>query len=107
MVDDAFATMTLAEAGEMLTQGDLIWAPMARLDEVADDPQAKAAGCFVTTPDLFGGEFLAPATPVRFPGMEIEPRGPAPALGQHTREVLAEAGLPPELVEALAARAGG
>ena len=32
-VDAAFAQLTLEEAGEMLTRGDVIWAPMATLDK--------------------------------------------------------------------------
>ena len=102
LVDAAFARLTLEEAGAMLTEGDLIWAPMATLDEVAIDPQARAAGCFVVTPDQYGGAFEAPATPLRFPGLETPPRGPAPRLGQHTAEVLAEAGLAADAVAALA-----
>ena len=102
LVDAAFARLTLEEAGAMLTEGDLIWAPMATLDEVAIDPQARAAGCFVVTPDQYGGAFEAPATPIRFPGLETPPRGPAPQLGQHTREVLTEAGLATAAVDALA-----
>jgi crotonobetainyl-CoA:carnitine CoA-transferase CaiB-like acyl-CoA transferase len=101
-VDAAFARLTLEEAGEMLTRGDLIWAPMATLDEVTIDPQARAAGCFVVTPDQYGGAFEAPATPIRFPGLEIEPQRPAPFLGQHTREVLEEAGVAAEVVAAVA-----
>jgi crotonobetainyl-CoA:carnitine CoA-transferase CaiB-like acyl-CoA transferase len=94
-VDAAFAKLTLEEAGEMLTKADVIWAPMATLDEVTIDPQARAAGCFVVTPDQWGGAFEAPATPIRFHGLEVGPRGPAPLLGQHTREVLEEIGMAP------------
>lgn len=102
MVEAAFARLTLDEAKVMLTKADLIWAPMATLDEVTADPQAHAAGCFVETPDRFGGAFAAPAAPIRFPGLEVGPRTPAPGLGQHTREVLLEAGVAPETVAALA-----
>jgi crotonobetainyl-CoA:carnitine CoA-transferase CaiB-like acyl-CoA transferase len=96
LIDEKFARLTLAEAKQILTRADLIWAPMASLDEVAEDPQARAAGCFVTTPDGYGGVFEAPATPIRFPGLDIHPTRPAPGLGQHTREVLAEVGLTAE-----------
>jgi crotonobetainyl-CoA:carnitine CoA-transferase CaiB-like acyl-CoA transferase len=106
MVEAAFAKLTLEEAGAMLTEGDLIWAPMSTLDDVFVDPQIRAAGCFVPTPDRFGGAFEAPATPIRFPGLEVEPRAPAPGLGEHTREVLTQAGLPAEAVETLVGGAG-
>src|SRR5580704_15883126 len=101
-VDAAFAQLTLAEAKQRLADADVISAPMATLDEVAIDPQARDAGCFVVTPDRFGGAFEAPATPIRFPGLEIEPTRPAPDLGEHTREVLLEAGMSVEDVDALA-----
>ena len=103
MFDRAFAAMTLDEAAALLNKADLIWAPMSRLSDVAADAQAEAAGCFVETPDNWGGAFRAAATPIRFPETPLGPRGPAPYLGQHTREVLIEAGYAPEAVDALLA----
>ncbi len=100
-IDQAFAGLTLAEAGERLTAADLIWAPMASLDEVLADAQAHAAGCFVETRDAWGGVFSAPASPIRFSDHSPSPGRPAPRLGQHTREVLLEAGLDAEAVGAL------
>lgn len=91
-LDAAFARLTLEEVRALMTRADVIWAPMATLDEVVVDPQAQEAGCFVDMPDGWGGAFRAPAAPVRFPGATHGPRGPAPKLGEHTREVLAEAG---------------
>jgi crotonobetainyl-CoA:carnitine CoA-transferase CaiB-like acyl-CoA transferase len=101
VIDEAFAGMTLDEATERLNQADLIWAPMARLDDVMADPQAHAAGCFLETEDSWGGSFLAPAAPIRFSGMTPPTRAAAPQLGQHTREVLIEAGFDGQAVEAL------
>jgi crotonobetainyl-CoA:carnitine CoA-transferase CaiB-like acyl-CoA transferase len=101
-VEAAFAQLALAEAKQRLADADVISAPMATLDDVVIDPQARDAGCFVATPDRFGGGFEAPATPIRFPGLDLEPRRPAPALGEHTREVLLEAGMSVEEAEALA-----
>jgi crotonobetainyl-CoA:carnitine CoA-transferase CaiB-like acyl-CoA transferase len=95
MVDAAYAELTLAEAGAMLTWADLIWAPMSTLDEVATDEQTREAGCFVVTPDRWGGAFEAPATPIRFSGLEVGPQRPAPDLGEHNREVFEEIGHPP------------
>ncbi|HEX4712743.1 CoA transferase [Phenylobacterium sp.] len=103
VLDAVFAGMTLAEAGAMLNGVDVIWAPMATLSDVVADPTAHEAGCFVETPDGWGGSFKAPAAPVRFPATTTGPTGPAPRLGEHTREVLAEAGYDQAAVEALIA----
>lgn len=87
----------------MMRTTDIIAAPLTTLDDFVDDPQAHAAGCFVDTPDGWGGSFKAPAAPVRFPGTATGPAGPAPKLGEHTREVLLAAGYAPAAVEALIA----
>ncbi len=93
MVDAAFARLTLAEAGALLTAADLIWAPMATLDELSRSEQARAAGCFETIDDGWGGRMSSPASPARFPEGAPSVSAPAPKLGQHTEMVLREAGL--------------
>lgn len=92
-LEAAFSTMTLEEAGDLLNAIDVAWAPMDTLLDLEMNPQAHEAGCFVEVADGAGGTFLSPASPVRFPGLQTNPRGPAPKLGQHTREVLREKGL--------------
>jgi crotonobetainyl-CoA:carnitine CoA-transferase CaiB-like acyl-CoA transferase len=103
VVEAAYGRMTLAEVGEGLTREDVAWAPLATLDEVVNDPLAHAAGCFTQTPDGRGGAFAAPATPLRFGGLEPVPVRPAPGLGEHTRQILAEAGYGSEAIEAMLA----
>jgi crotonobetainyl-CoA:carnitine CoA-transferase CaiB-like acyl-CoA transferase len=101
ILDEVYGRLTLAEAGALLTGADVAWAPLARLDEAARDPQLRAAGCFTTALDELGGEFAAPAAPVHFPEVEAAPPRAAPGLGEHTRQVLAEAGYGPEAIEAM------
>jgi crotonobetainyl-CoA:carnitine CoA-transferase CaiB-like acyl-CoA transferase len=101
VLDAVFASLTLAEIGERLGRADLIWAPMSTLAEVGQDPQAAAAGCFARTADRFGGAFPAPASPVRFRGLETRLHPAAPALGQHTIAVLEEAGYTDDAIAAL------
>jgi crotonobetainyl-CoA:carnitine CoA-transferase CaiB-like acyl-CoA transferase len=90
LVDAAIGALTLEAAGRALTAADLIWAPMARLHDLAVDPQAQAAGCFVEIEDGWQGEFRSPAAPARFPEGAPQVRAPAPRLGQHTDEILRE-----------------
>ena len=49
------------------------------------------------------GDFRTVAVPMRLPGQDVGPRGPAPELGQHTREVLHEIGLSAAELDALVA----
>ena len=92
ILDEAFGAMDLKKAAEVLTKADVIWAPLQSLAQVAEDPYAHAAGCFVEVEDALGDRFLAPASPARFPGAEHGPTRPAPPLGAHTAEILGEAG---------------
>jgi crotonobetainyl-CoA:carnitine CoA-transferase CaiB-like acyl-CoA transferase len=101
VMDAVYARMTLAEAGAMLAAADIAWAPKATLGEVVADPQLQAAGLFTRALDGRGGGFPAPATPIRFPGRPETPPRAAPALGEHTRQVLAEAGYGPEAIAAM------
>jgi len=101
ILDAVFEALTLDEAAAMMRKTDIIFAPMTTLDDFVDDPQAHEAGCFVDTPDGWGGSFKAPAAPVRFPTTPTGPAGPAPKLGEHTREVLLAAGYAPAAVDAL------
>lgn len=103
ILDAVFAALSLDEACALMRTTDIIFAPMASLDDFVNDPQAHEAGCFVDTPDGWGGSFKAPAAPVRFPATPTGPAGPAPKLGEHTRQVLTEAGYAPAQIEAMIA----
>lgn len=102
-LDAGFSTLTQEEAGARLTASDMVWAPMQSPAQVAADPFAQAAGCFVEVEDGSGARFMAPATPARFPGQPTPLRRPAPGLGQHTREVLSEVGYSESDIDALIA----
>ena len=87
-LDAGFAALTFEEIARRLDAADLVWAPFQTPGDVAADPQADAAGCFVPVDDGHGGTYRSPAPPAVFPGLERETRPRAPRLGEHTRDVL-------------------
>lgn len=102
-LDKAFGKLTREEIAERLDAESIAWAPVQTLAEVAKDPQAHAAGAIVQTPSSKGDgtTYPAPASPVRFPGADDGPKGPAPLPGQHTRVVLESMGLAADDIERL------
>ncbi len=92
MLDDVFATRPLAEwASAFATEPEFFWAPVNSVEDLLADPQFLAAGGIVDVPD---GAATTPmvAIPADFHGTPGGPRRVAPALGEHTEEVLAELG---------------
>lgn len=61
--------------------------------ELVEDPHARAIGLFEDSHDPVVGRVRRPRHPARFAGTTADLGGPAPALGQHTDDVLEELGL--------------
>jgi crotonobetainyl-CoA:carnitine CoA-transferase CaiB-like acyl-CoA transferase len=102
LIDEVFATKTLAEWGEIFDRDGLIWGPASTLVELAQDPQAAAVGLFPEI-EVSGFRFRTVGIPFRLRDAEVGPRGPAPHVGEHSAEILVNAGLTDDEVEALAA----
>ncbi|PKP76566.1 MAG: CoA transferase [Alphaproteobacteria bacterium HGW-Alphaproteobacteria-3] len=102
ILDAAFAAHDVEYWRAKLDAEDIIWAPLMRPADVFADPQAHAAGAYVTVPEEDGsGTYLAPASPIRFPGYDDTPKSASPALGQHTLETLQAAGFTDAEIAAL------
>jgi crotonobetainyl-CoA:carnitine CoA-transferase CaiB-like acyl-CoA transferase len=101
---EIIAQHDLTHWGEEFDAAGLIWAPVAELPEVIEDPSLRDAGAFATINHPTAGAIETVAAPFDIRGAGIEVRGPAPALGQHTREVFEEAGIAPERIDDLVAR---
>ncbi|MHB8467109.1 MAG: CaiB/BaiF CoA transferase family protein [Acidimicrobiales bacterium] len=92
LLDAVFATKTLAEwAAVFATEPDFFWAPINTVDDLLVDPQFLASGALVSVPDGRAGTTML-ASPSDFSGTPWAPRGLAPTLGEHTRDVLSELG---------------
>jgi crotonobetainyl-CoA:carnitine CoA-transferase CaiB-like acyl-CoA transferase len=88
-----FGERDLAHWAAKLDEHGLIWAPVATLPDVISDPQAREMGWFTTIDHPTLGTFETLDTPFRIYGADVGARGPAPAPGEHTFEVLAELGI--------------
>ncbi|MFC3077531.1 CaiB/BaiF CoA transferase family protein [Phenylobacterium terrae] len=91
-LDQGFNALPFETIAQRLDDADMVWAPVQTPAEVAADPQAHASGCFVEIEHEGDEPYLSPSGPARFPGVPLSPRPPAPAVGQHTRQILADLG---------------
>ncbi|MFZ9563922.1 MAG: CaiB/BaiF CoA transferase family protein [Ilumatobacteraceae bacterium] len=92
ILDAAFATRTMDEWVRIFdTEPDMFWSPIHSPDEILNDEQLQHAGGLVEVPNGNGTTRMI-ASPVDFHGTPGAQRSLAPRLGEHTREVLLEAG---------------
>ncbi|KAF0180992.1 MAG: CoA transferase [Hyphomonadaceae bacterium] len=103
LIDEAFSKWTFEEIAKRLDAESLAWAPAQTAVDAARDPQLIAAGGVVDIPQADGGTKKAPGSPLRFPGTDDGPKGPAPRPGEHTRSVLAQAGFSSDEIEKMIA----
>jgi crotonobetainyl-CoA:carnitine CoA-transferase CaiB-like acyl-CoA transferase len=98
LLDEVFATKTRDEWAKLFDAADVVWAPAMTAAEVVDDPQAIASGAFTEVESASGKRFRSVNAPVRFRDETGEPifketaHTHAPAIGEHTNEVLGELG---------------
>jgi crotonobetainyl-CoA:carnitine CoA-transferase CaiB-like acyl-CoA transferase len=88
-----------------LAEFERVGVPAARVnfpEEMADDEQARADGLIVDLEHLVTGPQRVVGPAVTMSGTPTGSPRPAPALGQHTAEVLREAGMSSEEIAALA-----
>ena len=94
---------TREEMDAALTAHDVPWGVVRTLDELHEDPQVVANGTLRVREHPLAGRLREPRPPARFGSTVAEPAAPAPAAGQHTDEILREAGLGDRIEELRAA----
>jgi len=102
-VAEQMKTRTTAEWIEALERADI---PVQRMNSLADivaDPHLAATGYFSTIEHPTEGRLRSMAVPSEWSASPPRYRRHAPRLGEHTREVLGEAGLSAAQIDALLA----
>jgi len=90
--DEAFATRPADEWVRALNERGVFCARVQDYEEIARDPQVLANEYIVDVPREDGPPVRMVSTPVQLSKTPARVRGLAPELGQHTEEVLLEAG---------------
>jgi crotonobetainyl-CoA:carnitine CoA-transferase CaiB-like acyl-CoA transferase len=103
-VREIIAAHDLAHWSAEFDGAGLIWAPVAQLPDVIEDPSLREAGAFAIIEHPTAGAMETVAAPFDIRGADIAVRGPAPGLGQHSREVFEEVGISAERLDDLVAR---
>jgi alpha-methylacyl-CoA racemase len=97
VIAERFRSKTRDEWGRIFDGTDACFAPVLRLDEVADHPHNSARSAFVTVDGR-----VQPAPAPRFSVTPASVRGGPPRSGGHTDEVLAEwAGIDGDRIDAM------
>ena len=103
LVSDELAQRTTAEWQQLLPESDIPVIPMHTFESLLQDEHLAATGFFQQVEHPVVGTVLETAVPSEWSGTPPGPRTPVPLLGQHTAEVLREAGYSPAEIDALMA----
>ena len=87
ILDEAFATHSLAEWEQIFAEHDVWWGPVQTPADVLADPQAHASGGWTTLADGSGTTVDAP---IRFDGHSRHAIPTAPTVGQHNQQIRAD-----------------
>lgn len=97
-LDSVFAQRTLAQWRDALAGLSGAWGIVQTPGELCVDPAVTANGYVAHTHTVGGTPFVIPTNPVQFDEHNVIPSG-APEHGQHTEEVLMDAGIDWESIE--------
>jgi crotonobetainyl-CoA:carnitine CoA-transferase CaiB-like acyl-CoA transferase len=101
-VGEHLQARTTAEWLEAFARHDIPAAPLHTLESVMEDPHLKATGFFQEIDHPTEGRVRQMRVPTRWSDWTPPPPRPAPTLGEHTRDVLREAGVDEAIVQRLA-----
>lgn len=99
--DEVFATKTRDEWMDIFYENGLMFCAVKTLQEVETDPQAITNNYVVPFDHPVHGRLNIPGYPAHFSEFSAGPRSHAPAIGEHTDQVLGEMGYADEAIRRL------
>lgn len=101
ILSEALTARSSAEWQTLLTENDIPNVPVTDPEDLLDDPHLADVGFFATRQHATEGEIRMTTPPVQFSRTPSGIRRLAPALGEHTAEVLGEFGFAVEEIDRL------
>jgi crotonobetainyl-CoA:carnitine CoA-transferase CaiB-like acyl-CoA transferase len=103
MVTTYMTQRTTAEWVELLSDIDIPVEPLRTIEQLVDDPHLQAKGFFQMQQHPTEGPLRMPGVPTMFSKSPADIGGPAPRLGEHSRDILRDSGYATEAIDALLA----
>lgn len=100
-LEEMFGKMSKQDILERCAQAGIPFAPIARPEDLFDDPHLKEGGNLVETGLPSGGKALLPLMPMKLDNHWMNLRTHPPALGENTRELLTEVEMTQEEIDKL------
>ena len=100
-LEDAMAAMTTDHLVQRMREEDVPGARVNKRDQIVKDPQIINNGTVIETRHPVAGRMQEPRPAPEFGQTPASISRPAPMLGQHTDEILAEAGFAQDRIAAL------
>ncbi len=103
VLDELFATKDWAEWYPLLEKTGVAFGVVATLDDIPHDAQMRDSGALMPIDDSRSGASLTVSSPIQIDGQEKVAPTLAPAIGEHTVDVLRAAGVADAEIERLLA----
>lgn len=105
LVADVVKRHSTAEIVAIAERIGIPFAPVAKTDDLFDDPQLAAAGGGLLPIQLPNGDWTKlPRLPIEMGTHDLGVQRQAPEVGEHTREIMLEAGYSPAEIDSLASQ---
>ena len=101
MVSEVTRTLSLSALCERLDAHEITYGVIKKMSEVVEDEQLFANDILVETGSKDPSYPVTVANPLQVDGLQKRSAGPAPAIGEHSRQILTELGMDAERIAAL------